>query len=178
MSKVTYTSLKLKVKEDVKTFDFNGNTIEVKQYLPIDEKYDLISIALQKAKDENIYNELKLDMYFNLYLVYLYTNLSFTDKQKEDEAKLYDALQSNGFIDKRMEVFNDDEYNDLINYIDIQKELEMTYNTTAAGIIYNLVKELPNQAENLKEIIDNFDPQKYQAVIDFAKAANGGRAIE
>ena len=178
MSKVTYTSLKLKVKEDVKTFDFNGNTIEVKQYLPIDEKYDLISIALQKAKDENIYNELKLDMYFNLYLVYLYTNLSFTDKQKEDEAKLYDALQSNGFIDKMMEVFNDDEYNDLINYIDIQKELEMTYNTTAAGIIYNLVKELPNQAENLKEIIDNFDPQKYQAVIDFAKAANGGRAIE
>lgn len=178
MSKVTYTSLKLKVKEDVKTFDFNGNTIEVKQYLPVDEKYDLISIALQKAKDENIYNELKLDMYFNLYLVYLYTNLTFTDKQKEDEAKLYDALQSNGFIDKMMEVFNDDEYNDLINYIETQKELEMTYNTTAAGIIYNLVKELPNQAENLKEILDSFDPQRYQAVMDFAKAANGGRAIE
>lgn len=178
MSKITYTSLKLKVKEDIKTFDFNGNIIEVKQYLPIEEKYDLIEIALQKARDENIYNELKLDMYFNLYLVYLYTNLSFTDKQKEDEAKLYDCLQSNGFIDKMMEVFNDDEYNDLINYIEIQKELEMTYNTTAAGIIYNLVKELPNQAENLKEILDNFDPQKYQAVVDFAKAANGGRIIE
>ena len=178
MSKVTYTSLKLNAKEDIKTFDFNGITIEVKQYLPIDEKYDLISIALQKAKEDAIYNELKLDMYFNLYLVYLYTNLTFTDKQKEDEAKLYDALQSNGFIDKMMEVFNDDEYNDLINYIETQKELEMTYNTTAAGIIYNLVKELPNQAENLKEIIDNFDPQKYQAVVDFAKAANGGREIE
>ena len=178
MSKITYASLKLKTKEDIKTFDFNGVTIEVKQYLPIDEKYDLISIALQKAKEDTIYNELKLDMYFNLYLVYLYTNLTFTDKQKEDEAKLYDALQSNGFIDKMMEVFNDDEYNDLINYIETQKELEMTYNTTAAGIIYNLVKELPNQAENLKEILDSFDPQRYQAVMDFAKAANGGRAIE
>jgi hypothetical protein len=54
----------------------------------------------------------------------------------------------------------------------------MTYNTTAAGVIYNLFKELPAQAENLKEIIDNFDPQKYQAVVDFAKAANGGREIE
>ena len=177
MSKVTYASLKLKTKEDIKTFDFNGNVIEVKQYLPIDEKYDLISIALQKAKEDAIYNELKLDMYFNLYLVYLYTNLTFTDKQKEDEAKLYDALQSNGFIDKMMEVFNDDEYNDLINYIETQKELEMTYSTTAAGIIYNLIKELPEQADHLKEIIDGFDPEKYQAVIDFANAANGGRAI-
>ena len=101
MSKITYTSLKLKPKEEVKTFDFNGVTIEVKQYLPIDEKYDLISVALQKAKEDNIYNELKLDMYFDLYLVYLYTNVTFTDKQKEDEAKLYDALQSNGMDQKR-----------------------------------------------------------------------------
>ena len=178
MSKVTYTSLKLKPKEEVKTFDFNGVTIEVKQYLPIDEKYDLISIALQKAKEDNIYNELKLDMYFDLYLVYLYTNVTFTDKQKEDEAKLYDALQSNGFFTKMIEVFNEEEYDDLVKYIELQKRLEMTYNTTAAGVIYNLFKELPAQAENLKEIIDNFDPQKYQAVVDFAKAANGGREIE
>ena len=177
MSKITFTSLKLKAKEEIKTFDFNGNIIEVKQYLPIEEKYDLIMIALQKAKEENIYNELKLDMYFNLYLVYLYTNLSFTDKQKEDEGKLYDILQTNGFFDKMMEVFNEEEYNDLLKYVDLQKELELTYSTTAAGIFYNLVKELPNQAENLKEILNNFDPQKYQAVIDFAKAANGNRVI-
>ena len=178
MSKITYASLKLKTKEDIKTFDFNGVTIEVKQYLPIDEKYDLISIALQKAKEDTIYNELKLDMYFNLYLVYLYTNLSFTDKQKEDEAKLYDALQSNGFIDKMMEAFNDDEYNDLINYIEVQKELEMTYNTSIAGIIYNLFKEMPANAEKLQDILNNFDPEKYQEVINFARAANGGREIE
>ena len=177
MSKITYASLKLKTKEDVKTFDFNGNIIEVKQYLPIEDKYDLISIALQKAKEDSIYNELKLDMYFNLYLVYLYTNLSFTDKQKEDEAKLYDALQSNGFIDKMMEVFNDDEYNDLLNYIELQKEIEVSYNTSAAGIFYNLFKEMPANTEKLKNIFDTFDPEKYQEVINFARAANGGREI-
>ena len=77
-----------------------------------------------------------------------------------------------------IEVFNEEEYDDLVKYIELQKRLEMTYNTTAAGVIYNLFKELPAQAENLKEIIDNFDPQKYQAVVDFAKAANGGREIE
>jgi len=37
-------------------------------------------------------------MYFNLYIVYFYTNLNFTDKQKEDPAKLYDQMESNGLI--------------------------------------------------------------------------------
>ena len=31
--------------------------------------------------------------------------------------------------------------------------------------------------EQVGEIVNNFDPAKYQAVIDFATAANGGRDI-
>ena len=49
MIKTSYANLKLKVNTEVKSVDYNGNVIEVLQYLPIDDKYSLINITLQKA---------------------------------------------------------------------------------------------------------------------------------
>ena len=177
MSKVSYANLKLKTKTDVLTFDFEGEQIEVLQYLPISDKYDLIMITLQKAKEGNIYNQLKLDMFFHLHLVYLYTNLSFTDKQRENEFKIYDTLQSNGFIDKMIENIPQEEYNELFNLVEKQSKIEMKYMTTAASVLNKFIDDLPKNAEAAMKIVDNFDPDKFQAVKDFAKAANGGREI-
>lgn len=177
MSKVSYANLKLKTKTDVLTFDFEGEQIEVLQYLPISDKYDLIMITLQKAKEGNIYNQLKLDMFFHLHLVYLYTNLSFTDKQKENEFKIYDTLQSNGFIDKMIEFIPKEEYENLFEMIEKQVKIEMKYSTTVASILDKFIDDLPKNAEAAMKIVDNFDPDKFQAVKDFAKAANGGRDI-
>ena len=177
MSKVSYANLKLKTKTDVLTFDFEGEQIEVLQYLPISDKYDLIMITLQKAKEGNIYNQLKLDMFFHLHLVYLYTNLSFTDKQKENEFKIYDTLQSNGFIDKMIEFIPNEEYENLFEMIEKQVKIEMKYSTTVASILDKFIDDLPKNAEAAMKIVDNFDPDKFQAVKDFAKAANGGRDI-
>ena len=95
MAKVSYANLKLKVDQHTETFDFGGQSIEVKQYLPIEDKYDLIMIALQKAEEDGVYNPVKVQLYFELYTVYMYSNISFTDKQKENETKLYDTLASN-----------------------------------------------------------------------------------
>ena len=63
MAKVTYASLKLKTNTNVNTINFNGNQIEVLQYLPIEEKYSLVNITLAQAKDEDIFNPIKKDMY-------------------------------------------------------------------------------------------------------------------
>lgn len=177
MSKVSYANLKLKTKTDVLTFDFEGEQIEVLQYLPISDKYDLIMITLQKAKEGNIYNQLKLDMFFHLHLVYLYTNLSFTDKQRENEFKIYDTLQSNGFIDKMLELIPKEKYDELFEMVEKQVKMEMKYTTTAASVLNKFVDDLPKNAEAAMKIVDNFDPNKFQAVKDFAKAANGGRDI-
>lgn len=177
MGKVTFSSLKLKTKEEVKTFDFNGNTIEVKQYLPIEDKVDLIQITLQKAREKKLYNQLRLEQYFNLNLVYLYTNLSFTSKQREDESKIYDALESNGFFDILFSNFDENEYNFLKENIEKTIEDELKYNTTFSALVSTLVDDLPAQAEAMKDIMDNFDPEKLQEVVNFAKAANGGRPI-
>ena len=177
-NKVSYANLRLKVDNSIKTFDFNGNQIEVLQYLPIEDKYDLIMITLQKAKENGIYNDLKLDMYFALHIVYMYTNLSFTDKQKENESKIYDTLKSNGFFDKLLPIIPESEYDDLISSMKQIMQDELEYNTTAAAVIKNLISDLPTNAAAAAQIVDNFNPEKYQAVIDFANAANGNRPIK
>ena len=55
---------------------------------------------------------------------------------------------------------------------------ELKYNTTAAAIVSKFINDLPKNAEIAAQIVDNFDKEKFQNVIDFAKSANGGRAIE
>jgi hypothetical protein len=178
MGKVTYSSLKLKIKEEIEEINFGDSKIEVQQYLPIQDKIDLIDITLQKAKEGRLYNPIKVDMFFHLNLIYLYTNITFTDKQREDEYKLYDSLQSNGIISQVVAAMDENEYNGLLNMINEKIENELRYNTTAAAIISKIIDDLPKNAEAAQQIVNNFDKSKYQAVVDFAKAANAGRAIK
>ena len=55
--KVSYANMKLKLNTGVKTFDFKDQKVEVLQYLPARDKYDLLMITLQKAEEDGIYNE-------------------------------------------------------------------------------------------------------------------------
>lgn len=178
MEKVQFSSMNLKTNENtIEVTMENVGTFQVLQYLPINQKFDLIEITLQKAYINGMYNPLILDMYFNLYLVYLYTNLEFSDAEKADEQALYDTLLSNHVIDYVINAIPEEEYNTLY---DILIETKQEYNdlhNSFRGIINTLVRELPEQAEKAQDIIANFDPQKFQNVLDFSKAANGGRPI-
>ena len=177
MAKVSYASLKLKLDTSIKTFDFNGSEIEVLQYLPIEDKIDLVAITLQKAEENGIYNLAALDWFFKLHMIYMYSNLSFTEKQRENEARLFDNLASNGFVDKFLEAMNKDEYNDLSSWIESVMKMTLKYKNTAGAVIQSIIQDLPKNAEAAADIVKNFDPTQYQAVIDFATAANGGRNI-
>lgn len=177
MAKITFASMKLKTNSEIKTVTIGDSTIEVKQYLPVSDKVDLIQIALQKAEENGIYNEVLLDVYFNLNLVYLYTNITFTDKQREDELKLYDILESNGIIDQIVAAVPENEYKALRDYMDDMRYDVLNYKNTAGAVIQSIIQDLPKNAAAAKEIVDSFDKEKFQSVIDFATAANGGRNI-
>lgn len=177
MAKVSYANLKLKVDQRVETFDFGGQSIEVKQYLPIEDKYDLIMIALQKAEEDGVYNPVKIQLYFELYMVYMYSNISFTDKQKENETKLYDTLASNGIIASILELIPDEEYNELMSYMKELIQVKTTFNNSAAGFVNQLLVTMPQNVEKAAEILSSFNVNDYKEVIEFAKAANGGRPV-
>lgn len=177
MNKISYTNLKLKINTEVNTFDFNGNQIEVLKYLPLEDKYDLINLTLQSAKEEAIYNPVKLEAYFHLYILMMYTNINFTEKQKEDKIKLYDILKSNGLIDKVLTNMEEDEYNFLCESLNQQENDILNYQNTIAGMISNIIENLPIRAEEMQKIVDNFDPDKFENVLNFAKSVNNGNLV-
>lgn len=174
MAKVGFTKLGLKVNQKVEIIEYKNLEIEVLQYLPVQDKYDLLMITLQKANEDGIFNRFKMDVFFHLNLVYLYTNLSFTDKQREDEELLYDKLESNGIIDAVCGAIPEEEYNYLFETMGKMAKDQMKYGNSAGQIIKRVVADLPAQAEAMKEILDSFDPERYQQAINFAKAVNNG----
>ena len=178
MGKVSYANMKLKTNENVKEVQIGDAKSEVKQYLPVEEKYSFLNIVLQNSLENDIYHPVKVDMYFHLYLVYLYTNINFTDKQKEDENKLFDILLTNGIIEGVITTMPEVEYNSLVNLLNQIIEKNEKYKTTFAGVVGKFIHDLPTQAEAAMKIVENFDPAKFSEVVEFAKAANGGRPIK
>lgn len=171
MAKVSYAGLKLKVDTSINTFDFNGTTIQVLKYLPIEDKNDLIHIALQNAEEDGIYNDVLLDMYFNLYIIYFYTNINFTDKQKEDPAKLYDQMQSNDLIAKVIAAMDQDEYSNLLMYLEVIKGETLEYRNTAGAVLQKLIQDLPRNAAAAAEIVNNWNPDQFKEVQRLAELA-------
>lgn len=176
-NKVSYSSLKLKINKDVETFQFEDSTIEVFKYLSIKDKNDLVAITIQKSIEDNLCNPVKLDMYFHLHLVYLMTNINFTDKQKEDEEKIYDSLRSSGLLDEILKHMDSSEYDELCNYLQETIEGRIHYQHSFAGISSKIINDLPKNANAAMEIVNNFDKEQFSEVVKFAEAANGGRPI-
>lgn len=170
MAKVAFSTLKLKQNKDVKTFKFADKEIEVLQYLPASDKYDLIMSTLQECTVENVFNEFLKEVYFNLNLVFMYTNLTFTDKQKENMTELYDILDSNGFFNQVIENIPKEEYEFLVlSMEEIQTAMER-YDQSIAGALAKGFNVLPQAVEATMETMKNFNIDDYKEVVDFAKA--------
>lgn len=177
MSKVSYLNLKLKTDISTETIDWNNNSIEIKQYLPIEEKYNLIMVTLQEAKESNIYNPLKIDLFFHLNLVYMYTNINFTEKQKEDASKLYDNLMSSGLLAQIISKIPTEEYDMLYTYLENVKNDLDKYGQSFKAILDAIINELPEKASEAMKILESFNPEDYKSVIAFAKASNNGNPV-
>ena len=172
-----YKDLNLKVKDQIETISIQGQDINILQYLPVRDKNDLVQIALQNSRENGVINEIKLEIYFNIYIVYFYTDLIFSDEEKADPGQLYDELQSNGILTRILGAMNQDEYNNLVDYLERMRAAQDTYETSAAGIIKMFVQDLPKNATEAAELLKNVDLSKYEQVNRFAEAANGGRPI-
>ena len=176
--KASYANMKLKMNTDVNTFDFCGQKIEVLKYLPAQDKYDLLMITLQKSLENGIYNDFKLNFYFELNLVYMYTNISFTEKQREDEFKIYNNLKSNGFFELFYQALDENEYNELFTQLNTIRKEKTKENRSVTSIINKFINDLPSNAEAAAKIVENFNPEQFKNVMEFAKYANGGRSIK
>ena len=164
MAKVSFTKLGLKKKEEIKNITINDQVIEVKQYLPISDKINIITNVIENSADDNNFaNPVKVEVFANLEIMYAYTNISFTDKQKEDPTKLYDLLEENGIIAEVIAAIPENEYALLLGWIDETIEAFYTYRNSVMGIMEQISEDYSNLSLDATEILQKLaDPQNLE----------------
>ena len=153
MAKVSFTKLGLKKNEEVGILHINEQDIEVKQYLPINEKLQLISSVINSAADENNFsNPIKENLFLTLEILYHYTNINFTDKQKEDPVKLYDLVVSSGLVNKVTDLIPEEELDEVINGVAQSVKAIYAYQNSIMGILDTISTDYSNLNLDASEI--------------------------
>lgn len=161
MAKIAFTKLGLKTNKEVKTLMFADQEIEIKQYLTINEKLDMINhIINNSADDMKFYNVAKLNIFMVLETIYNYTNISFTDKQKEDVTKLYDIVVSSGFYEAVVELIPEEELEWIEDTVFDTVESIYQYQNSIMGILENVSQDYSELELDATNIHDQLaDPQ-------------------
>ena len=165
MAKVTFNKLNLTKNTEIKNIDINENIIEVKQYLPVEKKLELISYIVNMAHDEdyNFSNPVKVEVFAGIGIIKYYTNITFTEKQLENPAKIYDLLNSNNVINNVIAAIPNNEYDEIRAGIEDTIKSIYQYQNSALGILDTIgqdYSDLNLEADTINEKLSNPDNMK------------------
>lgn len=144
-------------KENI-VIDFNGSEIQILKYLPANDKYNLIMLAIQKAFDDNIYNDFRLKVHFELLLVFMYTNIEFPPENAADDITLYDTMKRSGLIDAVVAAIPQSELALLIEMVNKVLERKVNNKGNLFNNIMDFISGLPNQVQDSLEKLKEIDP--------------------
>lgn len=170
MAKVSFSKLGLTKNNDIKIVEYNGQTIEVKQYLSINDKAIVASNVLNYAFGDGamrFINPLQVEVYTLILSIEAYTNINFTDKQKENPAKLYDLITGSGLWNLIHDAMNIDDYNNLLLYIEDSIKFFYNYQNSVYGILDNINKQYEHLNLDATELHDKLsDPENMKLLKD------------
>lgn len=173
MAKIAFSKLGIKLNTNVKILPWSDQEIEVHQYLPMEEKADLVARVINNSLDDNgYYNPLKVKVFLTLETMYLYTNLTFTTKMKEDGLKLYDLLVGSGLFAKVIELIPVEEWNDLQKTVWDTIANIYDYKNSALGIMEAISSDYSNLSLDANEITNKLlSPENLSMLKELAPLA-------
>ena len=146
------------INKENKIINFNGSEISIINYISTYDTYDLIAATLQKAFEDNIYNPVKLETYFNLHLIYIYTNIVFSTEDRSDEVFLYDTLKRSGLIKTVKEAIGEKEINRLYELLIETMNRFISYQNSFGGATQTILENFNDKLKNWLEILNNISP--------------------
>ena len=90
---VKYSDLKIEKNSSTKEIEINGQKVFVKNYLEVDKKSSIVSLAVAGAVIEGCVHDILMDAYFHVMLVENYTDIEFEKNGIEDILKTFDELE-------------------------------------------------------------------------------------
>ena len=166
MAKIAFTKLGLTKNVEKKTIEWNNQQIEITQYLPIEDKLNLIARIIALSEDDHVfYNPVKIEIFKTIETVLTYTNINITEKQGEDVVKLYDLLTSSGFAKEILKNVPDEELRYVSEGVDKTIASIYEYKNSLMGILQQVSQDYRNlelDANKIAELVQN--PETYQLI--------------
>lgn len=166
MAKIAFTKLGLTKNTEKKIIEWNGQKIEVIQYLPIEEKLNLMARVISLSEDDHVfYNPTKIKIFKTIELVLAYSNINLTEKQGEDTVKLYDLIESSGFAKEVLKNVPEEEIKYVSEGIDKTIESIYEYKNSLMGILQQVSQDYKNlnlDANKIAEAVQN--PEVYALI--------------
>ena len=149
MAKTSFTKLKCQVNKNIVPVQIGDETIGVKQYLPLQEKLALMERVIEQAHNENYdyANPVLMDVITDLEIVYAYT-----DKQKEDIPKTYDALRSSGVLTTIFDNIPREETSEIVTGIYKTSKAIYEYRNSVKGILEHIAQQKEDLELDIDEI--------------------------
>ena len=152
--KPTFNDLKKELSIKMKVIKINDKEVEVKQYLPVNEKLNLITRVLQQvAQNEYPFaNPVQMDVYTTLEILYAYSNIEFTEEEKANPADLYDELEKQEIANMIIAAIPETEYNFLMDGINDTITAYYAYRNSLKGIMEDITTDYKDLDFNATEI--------------------------
>lgn len=155
MAKLAFTKISKVKSLPTQSYSFGEETIEVEQYLPLNDKITLIENVIELAGDEvGFFNIVKLEAYYRIYMIKNYTNITFTEKQMEDITKLYDLIELNGVWEAVEGMIPEKERTYIWNNILELAQRITDYNNSVLGVLKTIQSSSVATEDNIMNLIN------------------------
>lgn len=158
MAKINLKQLiTIKATEPV-TININNIDITVKQYLPLDEKMELVQRVLNRAVDETgFFSPMRLEVILELEIIRTYTDINITDKMMDAPGKVYDQVENNGIWRNILSILPWAEYQGLHQAVNACATAITSYQTSFVGIMKNISENYDATKMNVDELMKTLD---------------------
>ncbi len=138
-------------------------TFKVKPYLSVEDRTQIIQLAVQEAWEDDHLNDVKLEAYLDVFAIMYCTSIEFTDEEKANPIKIYDDLQNAGLLTKIIETLPD--YWDY-NYARALEDTRIGF----VGWLNRLMEQLPAYVEQLQNELKNISPELLEKINNQVKS--------
>lgn len=164
----------LELQEEKITINWNEQDIEVKGYLSMDKKREMINWVISQSRRSKAGNlsVIDLEKKWDIAIVNYYTNFKFDIINKDYYNEVYDILNTNNFFDLIVTSIPAKEYSFISEKFKEEVDKDNEYQMTIAANIekmFGSLKESISQSEEAFRRLEEFDISKFEQVKTLAE---------
>lgn len=164
----------LELQEEKITINWNEQDIEVKGYLSMDKKREMINWVISQSRRGKAGNlsVIDLEKKWDIAIVNYYTNFKFDIINKDYYNEVYDILNTNNFFDLIVTSIPAKEYSFISEKFKEEVDKDNEYQMTIAANIekmFGSLKESISQSEEAFRRLEEFDISKFEQVKTLAE---------